>query len=120
MRKDLGMRKGKMIAQGAHASLGVFTQKMYFLEGPFNHALQLDKAMDEWLESSYTKIVVGCDSAKELLDLEREAKENSIPCKLIVDSGLTEFNGVPTITCIAIGPGYNEDIDKLTGHLNLL
>ena len=27
MRKDLGMRKGKMIAQGAHASLKVLTDR---------------------------------------------------------------------------------------------
>lgn len=28
MRNDLGMRKGKMIVQGSHASLAVFTNRM--------------------------------------------------------------------------------------------
>lgn len=38
---------------------------------------------------------------------------------LITDSGLTEFGGVPTKTVCAIGPDYDEKIDKITGHLKL-
>lgn len=37
----------------------------------------------------------------------------------ITDVGRTEFNGVPTITALAIGPNKSEDIDKITGHLKL-
>jgi PTH2 family peptidyl-tRNA hydrolase len=37
-----------------------------------------------------------------------------------VDAGLTEFNGVPTKTCIAIGPNWSDEIDEITGHLKLL
>jgi peptidyl-tRNA hydrolase len=29
------------------------------------------------------------------------------------------FNGVPTKTCIGIGPNESEEIDKVTGHLKL-
>jgi PTH2 family peptidyl-tRNA hydrolase len=39
---------------------------------------------------------------------------------LIIDSGKTEFGGVPTKTCLAIGPDYSEKIDKVTGNLKLL
>jgi len=39
---------------------------------------------------------------------------------VIVDSGLTEFHGVKTKTCLAIGPNKKEDIDKITGSLKLL
>ena len=39
---------------------------------------------------------------------------------MIVDAGLTEFNGVPTKTCIAIGPANPDDIDEITKHLKLL
>ncbi len=59
MRTDLSMRKGKMVAQGGHAST-------------------------------------------------------------VTDRGDTEFHGEPTVTCIAIGPGEDSDIDEITGHLKLL
>jgi PTH2 family peptidyl-tRNA hydrolase len=39
---------------------------------------------------------------------------------LIIDSGLTEFGGVPTKTCVAIGPDIDAKIDVLTKHLKLL
>ena len=38
---------------------------------------------------------------------------------IIEDSGLTEFDGVPTITCIAVGPGPVARVDELTRHLKL-
>jgi PTH2 family peptidyl-tRNA hydrolase len=39
---------------------------------------------------------------------------------MIVDKGLTVFKGIPTKTCLAIGPHYPEKIDIITGHLPLL
>ena len=38
---------------------------------------------------------------------------------LIEDSGLTEFHGQVTPTCVAIGPDYSEKIDPITGNLQL-
>jgi len=38
---------------------------------------------------------------------------------LITDNGTTEFNSVPTNTCIAIGPDYSDKIDMITKHLKL-
>jgi PTH2 family peptidyl-tRNA hydrolase len=38
---------------------------------------------------------------------------------VINDSGKTEFGGVPTKTCLALGPDLAERIDALTGHLEL-
>lgn len=34
--------------------------------------------------------------------------------------GKTEFHGVPTRTCLAIGPDDSEKIDAITGQLQLL
>ncbi len=34
---------------------------------------------------------------------------------LVTDSGLTEFKGVPTNTCIAIGPDFEDRIDVIAG-----
>ena len=39
--------------------------------------------------------------------------------QLCVDAGRTEFHGVPTATCCAIGPDWPERIDPITGHLKL-
>jgi PTH2 family peptidyl-tRNA hydrolase len=124
IRKDLNMRKGKQISQGSHASLKVFLDRC---DKNNNNGLEQytfnfepGSAWDKWLNGRFTKIVVSCDSEQELNELYRIAKNNNLPCVMIVDAGLTEFNGVPTETCIAIGPADPDEIDKITKHLKLL
>ena len=80
----------------------------------------MTKDMKDWIDGRFTKIVVSCDSEQELDELYKQAKEKGLPCSMIVDAGLTEFNGVPTKTCIAIGPANPDDIDEITKHLKLL
>ena len=70
--------------------------------------------------SARTKICVSTDSEQELKGLITQAQSAGLLCALIIDSGLTEFNGVLTPTCCAIGPAKAEDIDLITGHLKLL
>ena len=36
--------------------------------------------------------------------------------QLITDRGLTEFGGVPTRTCLAVGPDYDDRVDPVTGR----
>jgi PTH2 family peptidyl-tRNA hydrolase len=48
------------------------------------------------------------------------AKAAGVPCALIVDAGQTEFHGVPTKTCCAVGPAWIADVDAITGDLPLL
>lgn len=112
LRKDLGMRKGKMIAQGAHASVKVILDH----KGLY----PLPRPMQQWLEGTFTKVVVSVSSEEDLLALYQEAKDQGIPCALIQDIGKTEFGGVPTYTAVAIGPDYPERIDPITGDLRLL
>ena len=57
---------------------------------------------------------------KELLELKKRLDETCIPHKLITDAGNTEFHGVPTVTCLVIGPYISEEIDKFTGNLPLI
>ena len=77
---------------------------------------------DKWFNGPFAKICLGVENEKELLELygkvKKEAKE--IPCVLITDSGRTEFHGIPTHTCIGIGPFWADEIDKFTGELKLL
>ncbi len=122
VRKDLNMRKGKIAAQAAHASMKVFFDlsvgtSLYITEGIF---IPLNEEMKEWVNGLFTKVVVSCNSEEELIDLYSKARDANIPCSLIIDSGLTEFHGQPTYTTIAIGPAQEEKINIITGHLKLL
>jgi len=115
MRKDLNMRKGKMIAQGAHASLGAYFDAVK-IPYDVNHT-----NTTIWLTAhNQTKICVSVDSESELLQVFNAAKEIGLPCYLVTDMGKTEFNGMATHTCVAIGPAQAEEIDKITGALPLL
>lgn len=129
MRRDLNMRKGKMVAQGAHASLGALLQMFsrskkqlgYRHEYYIGTQFQQDSVLDRWLNGKFTKICVYVNSEQELLDLyERVYSNSKMPVALIEDAGLTEFNGVKTKTCIGIGPWDAKEIDKFTGNLPLL
>ena len=123
LRKDLNMRKGKMVAQGAHASMKAILDEGYIQRD--EHGLPLliipmQLAIDNWLSDKFTKVCVSVNSEEELLDVYNKATEAGLVCSLIQDAGLTEFGGVPTYTAVAVGPGEAEDIDKITGQLKLL
>lgn len=75
---------------------------------------------NDWLNGLFTKVCVSVDSEEELVSIYEEAKNKNIPCSIITDSGLTEFNGVPAKTAVAIGPAWSEEVDEITGHLKLL
>ena len=108
MRKDLNMRKGKMVAQGAHASMKALLENM---EHP---------NIKQWLAGPFAKIVVSVDSEQELIDVYNRAVSAGLIAALITDAGRTEFNGVATNTCIAVGPATAEQLAPITGHLKLL
>jgi len=126
VRRDLHMRAGKLASQCAHAAMKFLTNHFHYVGSKFLPinllicAFKLTKAEWQWFKGLFTKIVVGVDSEKELLRLVDEAKSRGIAANMIVDAGLTEFHGVPTLTCAAFGPEYSEKIDLLTGHLKLL
>jgi PTH2 family peptidyl-tRNA hydrolase len=108
IRKDLNMRKGKMVAQGAHASMAAILPNMSC------------EQVKEWLAGAFTKICVGVNSEEELVDIYANACAYGMICSIIKDNGATEFNGVPTYTAVAVGPDYEKAMDMVTGHLKLL
>jgi len=128
IRKDLNMRKGKMCAQAAHASFGIFHSIMTVASwGPkkskwrdYSFKVVEDEAIEVWLCTGTKKIVVGVESEEELIKLYNKALEEDLLAYMVTDAGLTEFNGIPTKTCIAIGPAEEWEIDAITGHLKLL
>lgn len=112
IRKDLKMRRGKEIAQGAHAS-------SKFLVDVCASGKQLSDSQKAWISSGMKKVCLQVNSEEELLTLWKKAKDNKLTSSLIRDSGLTEFNGIPTLTSCAIGPDEERLIDAITGHLSL-
>lgn len=118
------MRKGKMVAQGAHASLlAIFNESRCDTdEDGLNARLSISytKDLEEWMTGTYTKICVSVNSEQELMNVYFEAKEKGLPCAYVQDLGLTEFRGIPTMTAVAIGPASDEIINEITGHLKTL
>ncbi len=105
VRTDLGMGKGKIAAQVAHASVEV-----------------LDKVkpgiVEEWKQQGMKKIVLKVSGKKELLGLFQQMRK-LFPAALIKDAGLTQIKaGEPT--CIAIGPAEEKELDRFLGKLKLL
>ena len=126
IRKDLNMRKGKAIAQGAHASMKVILDRSNDIHGEDLHTeerlvtISMPQEMYDWVTGIFTKVVVYVNSEDELLEVYKNAKDKGVPCSLIEDAGLTEFHGVKTKTAVAVGPDLSVKIDEITGHLKLM
>jgi PTH2 family peptidyl-tRNA hydrolase len=122
IRRDLKMRRGKEIAQGAHASM-MFLSKLVreYLQKSLlvPSEIILNDAQAEWIRGLFAKICLQVPDEAALLAIAESAQKAGLDCHIVTDSGLTEFNGVPTRTCLAIGPDESSKIDAVTGHLSL-
>ena len=109
LRTDLDMGKGKLVAQGAHASL-----MSYFL------VEKMDKKVSKnWIDGGEKKVVLRADSFEMLNDLYKATKRKKIPCALVSDAGLTQLPPGSS-TALGIGPWDEDEIDIVTGDLKLL
>jgi len=127
MRKDLNMRRGKQIAQGSHASMAFITKNFSISQtidsqgDPcFFACLAFTEEINHWLENSFRKICVYVNSEEELEAVHQKALDSGLISHMIEDNGATEFNGVKTKTCCAIGPHTDEKFEGITDHLPLL
>jgi peptidyl-tRNA hydrolase, PTH2 family len=121
IRRDLRMRRGKEIAQGAHASTAWLADRVVqgiMPNGTVDH-VALSPAERAWLETSFRKVTVKVNSEEELMAVHRKAIEAGLAVHLVTDRGLTEFGGIPTRTCLAVGPDYDDLVDPVTGDLEL-
>jgi peptidyl-tRNA hydrolase, PTH2 family len=121
IRRDLHMRRGKEIAQGAHASSAWLAALVAAAVDPVTGTatVHIDPAARVWLTSSFRKVTLQVQTEDELVALHEAALERGLHSHLIRDSGRTEFGGVPTITALAIGPADVATIDEVTGGLTL-
>lgn len=123
MRTDLNMRKGKMVVQAAHAVLACcigsnITIRIHSPGGEINADNQVK--FNKWVADGMTKICLKGKDEAHIKELHKAAQDAGIAAYTVTDAGKTEFNGIPTITCLAIGPDHDEAIDKITGELELL
>jgi len=109
VRADLKLSKGKTAAQAAHAAVNC----------AFASKKKDPAAFDGWYSSGQRKVVVKVADQKELFDVKMAAEAHGIVCSVITDAGRTEIPA-GTITCLGVGPGKEQDIDKVTGNLSML
>lgn len=121
IRRDLRMRRGKEIAQGAHASVAWLTERLARLGSwpPELFLVHLTEPQRQWVSGSFTKVTCQVSSQEELQVLHDKARDLGIQAHLITDAGRTEFGGVPTVTALAIGPDWSDVVDQVTGSLAL-
>ena len=95
IRRDLRMRRGKEIAQGAHASMAWLAERVVQRMTPVGSVdhVDLSEAERAWLDSSFRKVTVKVGSEAELLAVYEKALEAGLVAHLITDRGLTEFGG---------------------------
>ena len=119
IRRDLKMRRGKEIAQGAHASSAWLAFRVSDNVDPRTGVatVTLDDEALVWITTSFRKVTLQVQTEEELSALHTSARALGLRSHLIRDSGKTEFGGVPTLTALAIGPNRADTIDRVTGHL---
>lgn len=109
VRMDLGMGRGKMVAQGAHASLDAYLDAVKKTPG----------IASRWHGEGMRKVALKVSGESELVKLFQEAKDDELPCSLITDAGHTQLEP-GSKTCAGIGPAKAGWLDKITGKLGLL
>ena len=119
IRRDLKMRRGKEIAQGAHASSAWITDLVTDAldRSTGAAAIVVDPVAVVWITTSWRKVTLQVHTEDEIVALHEAALARGLRSHLVHDSGRTEFAGVPTITALAIGPDLADVIDEVTGDL---
>lgn len=107
VRKDLGMRTGKIAGQVSHASVLAYAHSEDYY------------GRKEWLETGQKKIVLKVSDEKDLLWFADQAELHNLSVHYVRDSGLTQIEP-DTLTCISIGPAEDQRIDEITKGMSLL
>lgn len=123
IRRDLGMRRGKEISQGAHASMMWLSYRLNHTSSPAGRGSEAQAAFSEaeaqWLQGLFTKITCQVPTGDDLFQLQLRAAEEGIMAYMVTDAGATEFHGTPTPTALAIGPDWEDQVDIITSGLKL-
>lgn len=136
--KSLNMSPGKLAVMVAHGSIAFLTSwfkkytdtscKIDTINKPYEsyYEIRNDANIDyetftKWINGSFTKIVLEA-SQDEMEEIVQSANKkgflNGRDFFNIVDES-TEFENIPRWAVIAFRPMEYEEIDPITGHLNL-
>merc|ERR1711890_156881 len=103
VRTDLGMQKGKVAAQCAHAA--VMCYKKALTEQP--------KVLSSWETLGQTKVCLRVGGEDELLHLAGLAKEAGLVTAVVRDAGRTQVEP-GSFTVLGIGPGPVSQMEGIT------
>lgn len=126
VRKFPNLRTGKYCSQVGHASMAFLTKEMNPVwfgdkeKAYFRTPIIEAEEIQHWLKNSFRKICVYVNSQEELESVHKTALDAGLISHLVTDNGATEFNGIPTMTCCAIGPHFSHKFKDITDHLPLL
>ncbi len=139
-RRDLKMSPGKLAAQVSHASMAFLTQAIRNgamrskqeagFNKPYSYIATLDiepELFEEWINSSFTKIVCGARNRNKLEEAiimaEAMGWNEGIDYFMIRDNCSTELKPEDedgrTLTCVGFRPMRAEDIDIIGKRYHL-
>ena len=106
IRSDVKMSCGKKCAQLAHGAVGAYEKT--------------DKiTQKKWFNEGMKKVVLKVPTLRAMYEIKTNAEMAGIATSLIIDAGRTEIEP-GTVTALGLGPARSEDLDKITGDLQLL
>lgn len=112
VRTDLGMTKGKVAAQCAHAAVSLY-RMMSFGEVSQNVSL-----LQRWETLGQAKITLKCPDEEEMDLLYAKAISLNVNSYIVHDAGRTQIPG-GSATVLGLGPAPKSVLDEITGELKL-
>lgn len=112
VRADLGMGKGKMCAQCAHAAVSAVRAAAAGSRVQRAH-------LAAWDATGQTKVALRVGSGAELDALFASARRAGLVAVVVRDAGRTQVEP-GTATVLAVGPAAEGAVDAVTGSLKLL
>jgi PTH2 family peptidyl-tRNA hydrolase len=111
VRTDIGIGKGKVASQCAHAAVSCYQQMIN----------TSPETLRSWELMGQPKIVLKAeeDGEQYLLELCDKAKGAGLVTAIVRDAGKTQVES-GTVTVLGIGPGKSALIDQITKQLKLL
>jgi len=113
--KAMNGNRGKLAAQAGHAYLHAYWDAENYLDRPVTEVSMAEWSARKDLLVAYrtggkaTKVCLVVETTEQLRELEA-AYRPVCGVSLVTDAGLTCFDGVPTVTCLGIGPIRDEDV----------
>ncbi|TRY67825.1 hypothetical protein TCAL_11127 [Tigriopus californicus] len=108
VRNDLKMGKGKAAAQCAHAAVAAYKMAKH----------RWPAILRRWERHGQPKVVLKVDTQLELETVQAAARSLGLVNAIITDAGRTQIDP-GSRTVVAVGPGPDSLVDRVTGHLKL-